>query len=428
MCGMNHVVLTPHATSDDQAPRWQIRHDDGSTTGPTDLDTLRRWAAEGRITATCGLSRDGQTWVPAASLAELEMDWLVLVSSDSVIGPFAFAALEVLRASGDIPADAHIFRRQTAQAAGSQGTQLVQRTITAETHRREAEAQLQQLRADLEAKDLEFQAERQQLAAETARAKAELLRRDAEVAALRDASAQLSTSSEEHQALEARLVDAERETARLRDACDDLRRQLAAATEARDAARKEAQQAHVGLREQLAETVRHAQTIRTQYEERTKRCAALADALRELAATEPLPEIPAPPVPEPVPSQAESPALAEPVPGSESPRPAADRPAAVPPLEAPRPEFQRRAPAGSAATAKPAAAKAQTVAIPDVVVEILPPERPRAATPPPPSARAGSRMPPHLATLEAQAQQELARLKATKGDAAPFWGRRKSQA
>jgi hypothetical protein len=403
--------------------RWQIRHDDGSNTGPTDIETLRRWAAEGRITATCGLSRDGQTWLPAASLPELEMDWLVLVSSDSVIGPFAFAALEILRASGDIPPDAHIFRRQAAQLAGSQGTQLVQRTIAAEAHRREAEAQLQQLRANLAAKDLDFDAERQQLAAETARVKAELLRKDAEIAALRDASAQLTTSSEQRQELEARLVDDERETARLRDECDDLRRQVAAANEARDAARQAVQNAHADLRTQLEEALRQTHAIRSQYEARTRRFSELAESLRELACATPLPALP-----EPV--AQETPLAPPPVAGREPMADASPRAAETATPDAPpRPDFHRRSVTG--ATAKlPSKDAAEPTPEPAQVAEVLPPERPRTAARPQVGNTAGNTASglrlPHLANLEAQAQQELARLKASKGEGAAFWNRRKS--
>lgn len=397
--------------------RWQVRHDDGSSSGPVALDTLQRWASEGRITATCGLSYDGQTWVQAASLPELEMDWLVLVSSDSVIGPFAFAALEVLRASGDIPLDAHIFRRQTDPAAGSQGSQLVQRTVAAETHRREAEAQLQQLRANLEAKDLEFQAERQQLAAEMSRTKAELLRRDAEISALKDSASQLRTVLEEHQSLEARIVDGEREATGLRTECDDVRRKLATAEEARDAARRDALNANAELRAELASTLQQAQAIRLQYAARSRRFSELAESMRELATDVGLSELPA--------FDTETPTSTPAVPASSTPTPITPTPDTKPAPAAapPRPEFQRRAAAPAPKPSSPRLA-AETVPEPVVVAEVLPPERPRHAIQSNAPHGAGLRM-PHLATLEAQAQQELARLKASKPDGAPFWNRRK---
>jgi len=401
---MNRVLFTPQAKPAPEAIEWEVRLDNGSTVGPVGFGTLSQWAAEGRLTASCSLSQDGGAhWIAAASMPELEMDWLVLLSPESVIGPFNFAAVEALREAGEIPAAAQLFRRHVVGAATSQGMQLVQRTVAAEARWRQAETQVQQLRADLEAQQLEFEAERQQAAAEVARSKADLLRREAELESLQQVRDQWTADSAEQQTLEAKLVDFEREAAQLRDECSGLRHRLAALTEERSTAesRREASQAQ--LREQLAAVVQQAQAIRNRYEERTARFAALADTLHELSADESLPEIMVPVLEEP----------------EETPPPLetklSDKAASgkkTSPDSVPR-EFRRQ----SAATAgrKPAAEEAVVTE-----VEVIPPGKKGAAGSATPDASVR-----RLADLEAQAQREMAMLNSIKGEGAPFWKRGK---
>ncbi len=421
---MNHVLITPQAKPAPDASGWEVRLDDGSIVGPVGLDTLSQWAAEGRLTASCSLSQDGgANWIAAASMPELEMDWLVLLSAESVIGPFNFAAVEALREAGEIPAGAQLFRRHVAGAASSQGMQLVQRTVAAEARWRQAETELQQLRADLEAQKLEFEAERQQAAAEVARGKAELLRREAELESLQQAREQWTANSEERQGLEARLVDSEREAARLRDESSSLRHRLAVLTEERAAAESRREASQERLRSQLATVVQQAQDIRARYEERTARFAALADSLRELTAGDDLPEMVAPEVAEEAEISAEmetkSSTTAKKVPADRKTPPQKSAPKAASENETPDQETDA-APREFRRQSAAAAGRRKAAEEPEVAeVEVISPARnTTGSTTPGTNAR-------RLADLEAQAQREMAMLNSIKGEGVSFWKRGK---
>lgn len=421
---MNHVVRTAGPPAAGTSVLWSVLSDDGVTSGPVDLDTLRRKAAEGVLTATSRLSTDGEHWIQAAHLPELEMDWLVLVSQDAVLGPFAFAALEVLRAAGHIPPEAQVFRRQSAPVAGSQGLQLVQRTLSAETQRREAESEIKRLRADLEAKDLEFEAERQQLAAEVSRLRAEALRRDAEIASLKTESQQLAASLQDHEALEARLVDGERDAARLDAERDALQQRFDLLQKEHHSALREAEEARKALAGRTAGIQQQLDQALALLTERNQRLNAWARDFETLADT-PLPARADTPAPEP-PAERE-PAPAEPdavetAPAEPAPPLAATPPETPPPAPSPKPRKDESSPAGVRRLAPQPSSTTRRV-IPETEVEVIPSD----TTPPPnrkPFVRSPSPLHPgKLAALEAQAQQELARLKAGKTQT-PFWNRR----
>lgn len=395
---MSHVVRTPDSHSPGEPPPWKVLLDDGSPAGPADLDTLRKWAAEGTLTATCRISKDGEAWTQASLLPELEMDWLVLISQEAVMGPFAFAALEVLRASGHIPQEAQVFKRQAAPAAGSQGMQLVQRAVSAEAHRREAEGEVQRLKANVKAKELEFDAERQQLAAESSRLRADLLRRDAEISSLKGNLEQLGAGMEDRQALEAKVVDLEREAARLRGESEDAQRLAETLRQERDADRQ-ALEASRASREQFAETLRQLDALRAFVAQRNERIEALGRELRDLA--DGMPEAP------------DGQASAAP-PAPPTPPPSGKLPPTTPPQG--QHGTRRIAP-------QPVAKAPQSTS--EVVVEVLPPDAVATVQTPPPMRTATAVNTKKLAELEAQAQQELARLKQAKSET-PFWNRRKA--
>jgi len=406
---MNHVVRTSSPRKTGEPTLWHAIFDDGSPSDPVDLDTLKRWASEGTLTATTKISTDKHTWMQASHLPELEMDWLVLVSPEAVMGPFVFAALEVLRASGHIPQEAQVFRRQTAPTAGSQGMQLVQRALAAETHRREAESESQRLRTNLEAKDLEFEAERQQFAAEASRLRADLLRKDSEIASLKSESVQISASMQDRQELEARLVDAERDAARMSEDIEGLQRTAETLRSERDLAVEQARQAQSVHAEKAEEALRTLEVVQEVTEQRNHRLAAIARELQTLAA-EPLPEA----------APSFSPEISE-----VRPAPSAERI----PEDSPQERTAGKAAPASAEVRRiaPHQTSKSNVVIPEVVMDTDPAENraaPVSSQTPPPVRAASTVNSKKLAELEAQAQQELARLKSGKGDA-PFWNRRK---
>lgn len=76
------------------AQQWFLRkHADGSTFGPVSFAQLARWAAEAQVAPHDSLSSDGVTWMKAPMLPELQMDWIVEVTSERYYGPTTLGAL-----------------------------------------------------------------------------------------------------------------------------------------------------------------------------------------------------------------------------------------------------------------------------------------------------------------------------------------------
>ena len=190
-------------------------------------------------------------------------DWLALQSSASVFGPFTQEELRGYVASGQIEETAQFFQRQAS--LGGVGEQLsgwVRRATDAEERLAAAEAEVERLKSDLEAKGIEAEGERQQWQADLAKVRAESLRKDAEIESLRRERGRQEGWKETLAALEVRTVEAER-------ALSEKASQVAAATE----------EAHRW--QEKAEAAEKA--LRAKCEEFGRRVAAAMDALKALA-------------------------------------------------------------------------------------------------------------------------------------------------
>ena len=71
-----HALIRPPVST-----TWHLRKPDGAVYGPVDLDTLGRWAADGRVASDDHVSPDGQAWQPATSVPALGLDWIVQLAS-----------------------------------------------------------------------------------------------------------------------------------------------------------------------------------------------------------------------------------------------------------------------------------------------------------------------------------------------------------
>lgn len=96
---------------------WYFRNVDGSVYGPTDLASLSVWAKEGRVTPAGYVSRDGRDWMPAPSLKDLEMWWLVETEPRKWFGPFHIDVVNGLRAKGSLPPGTRVYRLWDGEAA-----------------------------------------------------------------------------------------------------------------------------------------------------------------------------------------------------------------------------------------------------------------------------------------------------------------------
>lgn len=89
--------------------RWSLRSPGAETCSnniPT--ATLVQWANLGTIKPGYALSADGETWVPAETLQELQMTWYVLAPGRAPYGPIAKAAAEHFIAAGHFPVGSKI--------------------------------------------------------------------------------------------------------------------------------------------------------------------------------------------------------------------------------------------------------------------------------------------------------------------------------
>ena len=88
---------------------WYVKSPDGVVFGPADIEKLKAWADESRISPEHVVSEDKQTWTPVSRLAELEMVYLVEVAPGDIFGPFTRKVVDSLIEGGQLPADARVY-------------------------------------------------------------------------------------------------------------------------------------------------------------------------------------------------------------------------------------------------------------------------------------------------------------------------------
>src|ERR1044071_3865870 len=84
-------------------PSWYLRkYDGGGIFGPLPFDQLSSWASKARIAPRDLISSDQQNWMKAPMLSELEMDWLVEVTSERYYGPTTLGAIREFVRLGEV--------------------------------------------------------------------------------------------------------------------------------------------------------------------------------------------------------------------------------------------------------------------------------------------------------------------------------------
>ncbi|PYX28293.1 MAG: hypothetical protein DMG80_16750 [Acidobacteria bacterium] len=88
------------------AQDWFLRkHEDGNIFGPLPFAQLARWASSAQVAPYDVVSTDQITWTKAPMLPELEMDWLVEVTSERFYGPTTLGAIQEFMRLGEINGD-----------------------------------------------------------------------------------------------------------------------------------------------------------------------------------------------------------------------------------------------------------------------------------------------------------------------------------
>ena len=95
---------------------WFLKKIDNTVYGPVDLDTLKAWAADGRVHPDDRASQDEIRWKPAPEISELDMEWMVDLASGKPYGPVHVLALRDLIREGTVTPDSRLMHVKTRQA------------------------------------------------------------------------------------------------------------------------------------------------------------------------------------------------------------------------------------------------------------------------------------------------------------------------
>jgi DNA-binding transcriptional MerR regulator len=88
---------------------WFLRkHEDGTVFGPLSFAQLQQWASAAQIAPHDKLSTDQRTWQKAPMYPELQMDWLVEVTSEHYYGPTTIGAIAEFVRLGEITEETFI--------------------------------------------------------------------------------------------------------------------------------------------------------------------------------------------------------------------------------------------------------------------------------------------------------------------------------
>ena len=91
------------------AQDWFLRkHEDGNIFGPLPFAQLARWASSAQVAPHDVVSTDQLTWTKAPMLPELEMDWLVEVTTERFYGPTTLGAIQEFMRLGEINGDTFV--------------------------------------------------------------------------------------------------------------------------------------------------------------------------------------------------------------------------------------------------------------------------------------------------------------------------------
>jgi hypothetical protein len=84
---------------------YLLKAEDNAVFGPVSFDQLNAWATTAQISPMDKVSSDQNTWIKAPMLPELQMDWLVALTSEQLYGPTTLGAVQEFLNLGEINAD-----------------------------------------------------------------------------------------------------------------------------------------------------------------------------------------------------------------------------------------------------------------------------------------------------------------------------------
>jgi hypothetical protein len=121
-----------------EAQDWFLRkHEDGNIFGPLPFAQLARWASTAQVAPHDVVSTDQVTWTKAPMLPELEMDWLVEVTSERFYGPTTLGAIQEFMRLGEISGETFVINSQDGSRRRVSEMPLVLSQITIENEPQE---------------------------------------------------------------------------------------------------------------------------------------------------------------------------------------------------------------------------------------------------------------------------------------------------
>jgi hypothetical protein len=116
------------------AQDWFLRkHEDGNIFGPLPFAQLARWAASAQVAPHDVVSTDQVMWTKAPMLPELEMDWLVEVTSERFYGPTTLGAIQEFMRLGEINGETFVINSRDGSRRRVNEMPLVLSQIPIET-------------------------------------------------------------------------------------------------------------------------------------------------------------------------------------------------------------------------------------------------------------------------------------------------------
>ncbi len=103
--------------SNTSASWYLLKAEDGAIFGPVSFDQLNAWATSAQISPLDKLSPDQLTWMKAPMVPELQMDWLVELTTEQLYGPTTLGAIQEFLNIGEISADTLVLNARDGTSA-----------------------------------------------------------------------------------------------------------------------------------------------------------------------------------------------------------------------------------------------------------------------------------------------------------------------
>lgn len=102
---------------------YLLKAEDSEVFGPVDFKQITAWATAAQISPLDKISSDQQTWFKAPMVPELEMDWLIELTTEQLYGPTTLGAIQEFLNLGEVHLDTTIINAKDGSSAAVQDIQ-----------------------------------------------------------------------------------------------------------------------------------------------------------------------------------------------------------------------------------------------------------------------------------------------------------------